>query len=145
MLYLYSPDLIATANKTLQHYSAVHHLLFQKDKAMELQLFFCLVFFFEPRGTCAGETIKKELGTSPSFHESTVPLTLQLPLFQASTQVLHLQGFSDCTCYSMYWAPAVPAPVLVGQPCSLCPALAASKMPPTWNLNNLSHNSTKLK
>lgn len=78
MLYLHPPDLIATANKILQHYSAVHHLLFQKNKAMELWFFFS----FEPRGTFAGETIKEEMGTSPSFHESTVPLTLQLPLFQ---------------------------------------------------------------
>lgn len=43
-----------------------------------------MIFFFsfEPRGTSAGETIKEEMGTSPSFRESTVPLTLQLPLFQ---------------------------------------------------------------
>lgn len=52
MLYLYSPGLIATANKTLQHYSAAHHLLFQKNKATELRIYF--FFFWAKRNFCRG-------------------------------------------------------------------------------------------
>lgn len=77
MLYLYSPDLIATANKILQHYSAVHHLLFQKNKAMELRFF---LFFSAKRNFCRGNSQEWAGNLTQFSWEHTT--TLQLSLFQ---------------------------------------------------------------
>lgn len=187
MLCLYSPDLIATANK-IQHYSAVHHLLFQK--AMELWFFFLL-------------SQEELLQVKQSRSCWALHSIFMLPLFQprhrgpssAGVSWLHLLLNALSTCIASWWwgagatehhllldnssqvrqhlmgaAPGLQrhpwaqepagtragiqqhiqerdAPLLVGHPCPLCPALglAASKMLPTWNLNNLSYSSTKLK